>query len=182
MIEERRRTTLLEIEEGARRYLRLRAGVVAMEHALKLHRDRSRGTMITEASEAFATMSRGTYSSLATQPHKDKEMLIARASAGGSKSADQLSKGTRFQLYLSLRVAGYLEIARSRATVPFVGDDIMESFDDFRAEETLKLFAKMAGVGQVVYFTHHRHLIPIAREVCPTIRVHELTSQELTMT
>jgi len=46
-----------------------------------------------------------------------------------------MSKGTRFQLYLALRVAGYHEFASSRRPVPFIADDIMETFDDFRAEE-----------------------------------------------
>ena len=50
----------------------------------------------------------------------------------------------------------------------------METFDDFRAEEAFRLFAAMASVGQVIYLTHHRHLIEIAREACPAVRVHHL--------
>lgn len=50
----------------------------------------------------------------------------------------------------------------------------METFDDFRAEETFRLFAGMAEKGQVIYFTHHRHLVDIARAVCPAVQVHEL--------
>ena len=86
----------------------------------------------------------------------------------------ELSKGTRFQLYLALRVAGYHEFARARPPVPFIADDIMETFDDFRAEEAFRLFADMAEVGQVIYLTHHRHLAEIAGRVCPTARLHTL--------
>ena len=93
---------------------------------------------------------------------------------GRSKMAMELSRGARFQLYLALRVAGYHEFARSRPSVPFVADDIMESFDDFRAEEAFRLFADMAGVGQVIYLTHHRHLAEIALRVCPTARLHQM--------
>jgi len=49
----------------------------------------------------------------------------------------------------------------------------METFDDFRAEETFRLFAGMAQHGQVIYLTHHRHLIDIARKVCPSVRTHD---------
>lgn len=35
-LDERRRTTRTEVEEGARRHFRLRAGVAAMEQALRL--------------------------------------------------------------------------------------------------------------------------------------------------
>ena len=52
----------------------------------------------------------------------------------------------------------------------------METFDHFRAEEALKLFAEMGRVGQVIYFTHHLHLAEIARKVCPDARVHELAA------
>lgn len=173
-IDERRRTTLLEIEEGAERYLRLRLGVVAAEQALRIYRDQHRSSMMTRASEAFKTISRDAYKGLTTQPDKDSEVLVAVGANNSSKIASELSKGTRFQLYLALRVAGYREFAQSRQPVPFIADDIMETFDDFRAEEAFKLLAEMAGVGQVIYLTHHRHLCDIARTVCPKVRVHEL--------
>jgi len=173
-IDERRRTTLLEIEDGAERYLRLRLGVAAAERALRIYRDQHRSSMMARASEAFKTISRGAYKGLTTQPDKDSEVLVAVGANDSSKIASELSKGTRFQLYLVLRVAGYREFAQSRQPVPFIADDIMETFDDFRAEEAFKLLAEMAGVGQVIYLTHHQHLCDIARTVCPEVRVHEL--------
>lgn len=173
-IEERRRTVLLEIEEKAVRYLKLRIGVVAAEQAFRLYRDRHRSSMMARASEAFNTISRGAYKGLTTQPDRDSEVLVAVSAYGGSKIASVLSKGTRFQLYLALRVAGYHEFSSSHRPVPFLADDIMETFDDFRAEEAFRLFAQMAEVGQVIYFTHHRHLCDLARKVCPSATIHEL--------
>lgn len=178
-IEERRRTTLLEIEDGALRYLQLRAGVAAAEQALAIYRERHRSSMMERASAAFRTISRGAYSGLAAQPGKDGETLIALAAGGGSKAADELSKGTRFQLYLALRVAGYHEFAKARRAVPFVADDIMETFDDFRAEEAFRLFVDMARSGQVIYLTHHQHLCEIVRRVCPTARLYRLDEPEM---
>ena len=99
---------------------------------------------------------------------------MAIAATGASKLARDLSKGTRFQLYLALRVAGFHEIAAARETVPFIADDILETFDDDRAAETFALLAGMAGVGQVIYLTHHRHLCEIAQRICPAVRVHAL--------
>lgn len=175
-IEQRRRTTLEAIAEGAGNYLRLSGGVLAMEQALTLYREHHRSTMMARASDAIRTISRGAYTGLAAQPDKDRELLIALTADGGSKQASEMSKGARFQLYLALRVAGYHEFAQSRPTVPFIADDIMETFDDFRAEETFRLFAQMAGVGQVIYLTHHRHLCDIARTVCPQLHIHDLTA------
>jgi uncharacterized protein YhaN len=176
MIEEKRKTVLLEIEEKALRYLRLRAGVVAAEQALYVYRDRHRSSMMARASSTFRAISRNAYRNLMTQLDKDSEILIAVAANGSSKVASELSKGARFQLYLALRVAGYYEFAQSRSTVPFIADDIMETFDEFRAEETFKVFAEMAQIGQVIYLTHHRHLCEIAQSICPGVRIHDLTA------
>lgn len=129
---------------------------------------------MTKASEAFRTISRGAYTGVAAQPSRDGEVLIAISAHGGSKSADELSKGARFQLYLALRVAGYFEFVANRPPIPFIADDIMETFDDFRAEEAFRLFAQMAEHGQVIYLTHHRHLTEIAQKVCPGVLLHDL--------
>jgi uncharacterized protein YhaN len=67
-IEERLRTILLEIEDGALRYLKLRAGIAASAQALRVYRDRHRSSMMACASKAFQTISRGAYRGLATQP------------------------------------------------------------------------------------------------------------------
>ena len=173
-LDEQRQTLLLEMEEGARRHLRQRLGLLAVDAALRSYRDTHRSGMLERASEAFRIMSRDGYSGLAAQPDGASEILVALATDGGSKHADQLSDGARAQLYLALRIAGYHEFARNSGPVPFIADDIMESFDDHRAAEAFGLLARMSETGQVIYLTHHAHLRDMAREVCPTVHIHDL--------
>ncbi|QOF75679.1 AAA family ATPase (plasmid) [Aminobacter sp. SR38] len=175
-IDAERRTILLDIEEKAVRFIELKLGVMAAKNALRLYRERHRSSMMARASDAFALMTRGQYSGLTTQPVKGGEILIAMQRDGQSKVADALSKGARFQLYLALRLAGYYEFAQVRSSVPFIADDIMETFDHVRSEEVFRLFGEMARTGQVIYLTHHQHLCEIAREVVPGVRIHELAS------
>lgn len=175
-IEERRCTKLLEIEDKARHFLRLRVGIAAADRALRAYRDQHRSSMMTQASDAFRIISRGAYRGLGTQPDRDGDSLVALGADGGSKLATDLSKGTRFQLYVALRAAGYHEFAKLRSPVPFIADDIMETFDDFRAEETLRVFEKMARLGQVIYLTHHDHLRLIAERTVPSVRIHRLAA------
>jgi uncharacterized protein YhaN len=130
--------------------------------------------MLEAASAAFAIMTRGAYTGLAAQADGGSEKLIALASDGSSREADQLSTGTQYQLYLALRVAGHAEFARERTPLPFVCDDIFETFDDLRAEEAMRLLSGMAAHGQVICLTHHRHLCTIARQAAPGVQVHEL--------
>lgn len=174
-LDQDRAALLVEIEERTRAHLRLRLGVLAVGEAIRRFRDRHRSAMLERAASAFATISGGAYVSLDAQPGRDRqEVLVAIGADGGSKRVSDLSKGTRFQLYLALRVAGYHEFARHRTPVPFVADDIMETFDDDRSAQAFRLLAGMAEVGQVIYLTHHRHLCAIARETCPGVVVHDL--------
>jgi uncharacterized protein YhaN len=173
-IEATRRTVLLEIEDLAVLYLRLKTGSLVADHALRAYRDKHRSAMMNRASEAFRLMTRAEYTGLATRPDRDREALIGLSRSGGSKLAVDMSKGTRFQLYLALRLAGYEEFAAARPSVPFIADDIMETFDEPRSEEVFRLFGQMAEVGQVIYLTHHRHLCEIAVQVQPGATVHEI--------
>ncbi|GGA48873.1 ATP-binding protein [Pelagibacterium lentulum] len=174
-IEARRRAVLIELEDLAIGYLRLRTGSLVAEHALRAYRDKHRSAMMDRASEAFRLITRDEYTGLATQPDKDRETLIGLSRHGGSKLATDMSKGTRFQLYLALRLAGYEEFANARPSVPFIADDIMETFDEPRSEEVFRLFCQMAQVGQVIYLTHHRHLCDIAKQVLPSVTIHEIS-------
>jgi uncharacterized protein YhaN len=92
-IEQRRRTTLEAIAEGAERYLRLSAGVIAMEQALTLYRERHSSSMMQRASEAIRTISRGRYTGLASQPNNGNELLIAIQNDGTSKQASRNVQG-----------------------------------------------------------------------------------------
>ena len=174
VLEERRRTVLIDLVEKSRRYLATRAGILAAEQALRLYRERHRSAMMERASKTFRDITAGEYSGLSTILEKDSEFLVVNAASGGSKLAKDLSKGTRFQLYLALRVAGYHEIAASREIVPFIADDIMETFDDQRSLNALTVMGAMATGGQVIYLTHHEHLCDLAKKACPDVTIHEL--------
>ncbi|MBR3372079.1 MAG: AAA family ATPase [Rhodobacteraceae bacterium] len=173
-LEEERQTLILQIQEEAREYLGRQAGILAVEQALRRYRDTHRSSMMDRAGHAFATLTCGAYTGLSTRPDGARELLIAQDARGASKPVDTLSKGTSFQLYLALRIAGYLELADQRPMVPFIADDIMESFDDARSHATFGLLGQMARKGQVIYLTHHAHLCDIALRACPDAQIHDM--------
>ena len=72
-IEAQRRTVLLEIEDLAQKYLRLKTGALAAENALHLYRDRHRSSMMKRASDAFRQITRGEYSGLAARPERTRK-------------------------------------------------------------------------------------------------------------
>jgi uncharacterized protein YhaN len=173
-LETEKQTLTLEIEAESEAYLRLRLGLAVLDTALARYRDSHRSGMMERASSAFSAMSNGAYRGLTTQPGAQGDVVIAQAANGATREVAALSQGTRDQLYLALRIARYHELAAERSPVPFVADDIMESFDDTRAAATFCLLAEMAGKGQVIYLTHHAHLCEIARTACPGVTIHQL--------
>jgi uncharacterized protein YhaN len=176
LLDAERSTQLVELRAESERYLRRTLGLRAVREAIRRFRDAHRSSMLEAASDAFRIVTRGAYAGLTAEAVGSSEALIAVGADGTSKPATELalSKGTRFQLYLALRVAAHREYAKQRAPLPFVLDDIMETFDDFRAEEAFRLLGHMAELGQVIYLTHHRHLLPIAETACPGVRILEV--------
>ncbi|MGZ0188755.1 MAG: hypothetical protein ACKVH0_12255, partial [Alphaproteobacteria bacterium] len=175
-LEQARQTAVMEIEDAARRYLRLRLGTMAADRALARYRQKHRSKMLERASATFARITRGSFSGLTTQPGDGRETLVAFRAEGASTMDDAgMSVATRAQLYLALRVAAYHELAdRGQPLPPFVADDIIETFDNARAAETFQVLGEMAELGQVIYLTHHQHLIPIAEAAAPGIKLHRL--------
>jgi uncharacterized protein YhaN len=107
---------------------------------------------------------------------RGNERLFAIDINNKARAVEELSTGTRYQLYLALRAAAHADYARMRTPLPFVADDIMESFDDERSAAAFQVLGNMAKNGQVLYLTHHQHLIPIAQQILGSanVKIHHL--------
>ncbi len=174
-LEEQRQVLLLDIEQEAHAFMRLSAGETLVSEALRTYRETHRSSMMRHASDAFAGITRGAFRSLVSAPGKKGDVLVGVRRDGSSIVANEMSRGTRFQLYLALRIAGHAEFAKHRETLPFFADDVLEPFDDDRSAETFTHLSLMSKRGQVVYLTHHRHLCELARTVCgDAVTIHEL--------
>ncbi len=72
---------------------------------------------------------------------------------------EQLSRGTREQLFLAIRLALVEELARQGTRLPMVLDDVLVNFDQERSEAATEVLRDFAQKGyQVLLFTCHRHL------------------------
>ena len=169
-------TAYADIEEGAEKAIRSRLGLLAAERALRQYRDEHRNTLLKHTEEHFKTMTGGAYQELSSESIGGTEQLTAfRPSDERSCQVEHLSKGTRLQLYLALRMAGYQHFTESNGPLPFVADDIMESFDDARARSAFSLMSEISKQGQMIYFTHHEHVLDLARDACgDAVNIHTM--------
>lgn len=168
-----RAALLEELREAARHAALTRIGLMAASGALRRLREDRRGSMLQSAERAFARMTGGEWPRLEAQPTGTGERLVGIRD-GQAVAADAMSTGTRGQLYLALRVAGHADFTSRFGPLPFVTDDILETFDDSRAAAALALVSEMGRSGQAIMFTHHRHLVDLGREVIPGLSVVEL--------
>jgi len=176
-LQEKRQVLLLDMAEQARKSLRLRLGVLLAEQALTRYRDTHRSGMLAATEKAFTKLTAGRYAKLATQPDGQNEVLLAvRREDNRSISAAKMSKGTRFQLYLALRLAGYGQFVADGTILPFIADDILETFDNTRTSAALDLLGQISQSGQALYFTHHEHVVDLARErLGDGCQIHDLS-------
>lgn len=98
--------------------------------------------------------------------------LSAATPSVRSVPVEQLSRGTREQLYLALRLAHVRRHAVTAAPLPLILDDILVNFDAERARGAARALAAMTrqssdGPGhQVIFFTCHPHVTAMLRHSC----------------
>jgi exonuclease SbcC len=146
-----------------RPWARLRLAHALLQETLNRFRERAQAPMVAAASTYFSLMTGGRYTRLVADDSEGKPVLRAERADGVRIGVEAMSDGTSDQLYLALRLAA-LELRRaSHPQMPLVLDDVLITSDDERAANILRALARFSEGGQVMLFTHHRHLIDVAR-------------------
>ncbi|WP_333827900.1 AAA family ATPase [Pararhodobacter sp.] len=171
---ERKALIELQMEEAALDHLELHLGHRLAEEAIRRYRDTHRSAMMAATERSFAALTGGAYARLVSQPEGEGETLLAVDATGAAKRVSEMSKGTRFQLYLALRAAAHEQLVAQGTCLPFFCDDIFETFDEARTSAACRVMEQIGRSGQAIYLTHHRHVVEIARQVCdspPTVHM-----------
>lgn len=146
-----------------RPWARLKLAHALLQEALNLFRERAQAPMVAAASAYFELMTGSRYRRLVADEADEKPILRAERADGVCIGVEAMSEGTADQLYLALRLAA-LELRRaSHPQMPLILDDVLVTSDDERAANILRALARFAEGGQVMIFTHHRHLVDLAR-------------------
>lgn len=162
-------------------YARVALAAEVLRRVVADYGQRNQGPIVEFASRNFSTLTDGAFEGLLTDLDGDRQVLLAKRLNGEILHTAELSEGTVDQLYLALRLAGIEHhLARAAASPPVILDDILVNFDDDRAAAALRLFAELGSRAQVLLFTHHRHVIDLARQVLPAEQVHfaELSARD----
>lgn len=153
-----------EIMKFADEAILRRGAVCLLQKAIERHRQRSQGEQLQRAACLFQRLTCHKYVNLIIEDEKGKQVLKAQKYSGQLVSPKEMSDGTCDQLYLALRLAALEEYAGRAEPIPFIADDLLVNFDDQRSYAALEVLGEFSNSIQVIFFTHHPHLIEIASQ------------------
>ncbi|MCR0982637.1 AAA family ATPase [Roseomonas populi] len=155
--------------------LLMQVAVDLLEAALGAVQDGADDALLRRISAAFSLLTGGAYTGVTSQEDERGTARLALRSRDfpdEETGVDQLSEGTRDGLFLALRLVAIEDQAASGTVLPFVGDDILQSFDDARAAAALQALLALSTTTQVILLSHHEHLRDIAEKCLPGAALH----------
>jgi uncharacterized protein YhaN len=158
-----RQAALSEMKDIAEEYVRLRSAELLLQWTVDRFRREKQAPLLKRAGELFAVLTGGSFKDLQLEFDDQDNMQLAGIRDDGRKvTVSGMSTGSADQLYLALRVAAVEDHLSHSAPLPFIADDLFINFDDERAATGFKVLRQLAQKTQVLFFTHHQHLLDVA--------------------
>ncbi len=140
-----------------------------LEHVRHDYEQNRQPETLLEATEYFRELTGGSYTRIWTPLAND--VLFVDREDGQSLAVDSLSRGTREQLFLSVRLAVVAMFARRGIQLPMILDDVLVNYDEQRAALAAKVLCKFASQGhQLMIFTCHEHILAIFKKLSADCR------------
>ena len=154
------------LDERVQELASLRMAAAVLHAAIEEYREKNQGPVLLRASDIFSRITRDGFSGLQADFDERGEPVLTgvRKSSGEKITVAGMSDGTCDQLYLALRLASLENWLSRHEPVPFIVDDVLLNFDDDRAIAGLEVLGELSKQTQVVFFTHHQHLVDMARD------------------
>ncbi|HYO25278.1 MAG TPA: hypothetical protein VEQ85_10025, partial [Lacipirellulaceae bacterium] len=143
-----------QLEEARKRWREAAAVSRVLERIRADYEAHRQPETLGEASRYMAKLTGGQYRRIWTPLAHD--VLLVENAEGQSLPVDVLSRGTREQLFLSVRLALVATFARRGVNLPMVLDDVLVNFDVGRAQKAAEVLSEFAAAGhQLLFFTCH---------------------------
>lgn len=157
----------------------LHAAGLMLEQGLAQVEAAGTSTLLARIAAHVGQLTDGAYDQVTTEEAPDGTAVLRVRQPGvpdDPKRMDQLSEGTRDQLFLALRLVAIEDHVRTAAPLPFIADDILQTFDDRRAACALIALAELNRRAQVIVLTHHPHVAELAAASGLDVMIHLLAA------
>lgn len=159
-----RQEALAMMREAAAGYVRTKTAARLLRWAIDRYRSEKQGPLLTKAGRLFHVLTLGSFERLDVRfDNRDELRLVGLRSSGESVEVGGLSTGSEDQLFLALRLAALEDYLEHAPALPFVADDLFINFDDARSAAGFEVLGELSRRTQVLFFTHHAHLVDLAR-------------------
>jgi len=154
-----------------RRRLLERTGLLLEETRRTVARDHQ-PPVLRDASHWLSRLTDGRHAAITTAI--DEARLEVHDRDGVVWNPERLSRGTREQVFLALRLALVRDLQRHGVQLPIVMDDALVNFDDDRARSAARVLVEFVsdhpGERQMLVFTCHAHVAAIFAEANAEVR------------
>ena len=168
----KRETFLEEIRDLGTQWSRYSLALFMLRMARNHHERERQPQVVQTASEFFREITGDRYTGL--RAPAGEPVIIAVTASGEEMRASQLSRGTREQMYLSLRFGLVRELSQHMASLPVIIDDALVNSDPSRARVAAECLGKLVDTNQVLVFTCHPTLVQQFKEACPDAEIQKL--------
>ena len=163
--EAQRQEAIADMADAAECYLKLQTAARLLQWSIEKFRETRQGPMLSKASALFNGLTLGSFSRLLVDTEGATPRLFGIRPDGRQVGVAGMSEGSRDQLYLALRLAALELQVEQGFSMPLIADDLFVNFDDQRTAAGLKVLGHLSRSMQVVFLTHHDHLVPLAKDV-----------------
>lgn len=163
--ESQRQEALARMSNAVERYIKVYTAAKLLRWSIERFRESKQGPMLTRASEIFRGVTCGAFNRLVVDYESEPLKLSGQRATEEFVDIEGMSEGTRDQLYLALRLAALELHLEQVVPLPFIADDLFINYDDGRAKAGLEALAKLSEITQVIFLSHHEHLVHVARSV-----------------
>lgn len=168
-LEEDQRQLVARIRSDVEQYARIKLASFVLRTSIERYRERIRGPILSVASDLFRELTLDSFAGLRIDEDDAGNPILVGLRNGSRDpiSVAGMSEGTCDQLYLALRLASLSLETEPRDSLPFIVDDILVQFDDARSAAALRALSRLGKKRQIIFFTHHKHLLELASQHLP---------------
>ena len=163
--EAQRQEAMAQMSDIAERYVKVFTAGRLLRWSIDRYREEKQGPLLQRAGAIFSTLTSGSFSKLIVDFEREPMVLEGLRLDGKLVGISGLSDGTRDQLYLALRLAALEMHLEQAMSLPFIADDLFINYDDVRSKAGFEALRALSEQTQVIFLSHHDHLVPTVQEV-----------------
>ena len=159
---QQRDVLLGELAQAAHQWTVVTLAEHLLAEARRRYESERKPAIIQTAQQVFANLTDGRYRQVVAPLGSDTIEIVEEGK--GRKQPDNLSRGTREQLFLALRFGLIRELNQQTPRLPVAVDEVLVNFDPGRAMRAAIELVKLARTNQLLVFTCHPPTVEIFTE------------------